>query len=232
MQNSKQNQTNRVVHWLLNAAKLIGLFVLYQLAMIPTMLPSIMHKTSGIGVILSALASLALLGLLIWWLIWLYRRQTPMVSRLPRPTRPIWGLVGMFALLEFGNVLSGLVVQQTPENQVILDKVFATNPVLNVILMALLAPIIEELIFRGLMYRWLFPRLTSWGRLVIAVAFSSILFALAHTTTFSPAIIAYLPIAIVLNLTYVWFNDIRYSLALHIINNSVAVIGMFALLSR
>ncbi|MEJ1302270.1 CPBP family intramembrane metalloprotease [Lactiplantibacillus plantarum] len=114
----------------------------------------------------------------------------------------------------------------------ILDKVFTTSPVINVVMMAVLAPIVEELIFRGLMYRWLFPRVTNWVSFTVALVFASLVFALAHTLSFSPALLAYLPIAVVLTFTYVWFNDIRYSVTLHIINNSLAMVGMLTLLSR
>ena len=42
---SKSHSTNRTVTWLLNIVKLIGLFALYQLAMIPTMMPAIRRIT-------------------------------------------------------------------------------------------------------------------------------------------------------------------------------------------
>ncbi|ERJ52665.1 CPBP family intramembrane metalloprotease [Lactiplantibacillus plantarum] len=229
---SKSHSTNRTVTWLLNIVKLIGLFALYQLAMIPTMMPAIRHGFSATATLIAGVASLVLLGSLIWWLVTIYRRQAPIVTSLSRPTRPVLTIVGLFILVELGNVLAGLIVKQTPENQVILDKVFTTSPVINVVMMAVLAPIVEELIFRGLMYRWLFPRVTNWVSFTVALVFSSLVFALAHTLSFSPALLAYLPIAVVLTFTYVWFNDIRYSIALHIINNSLAMVGMLTLLSR
>ncbi|WP_432541854.1 hypothetical protein [Lactiplantibacillus argentoratensis] len=108
-------KSNRsIVTWLLNIVKLIGLFVLYQLAMIPTMMPAIRHGFSATATLIAGVASLVLLGLLIWWLVTIYRRQAPIVTSLSRPTRPALTIVGLFILVELGNMLAGLIVRTNP----------------------------------------------------------------------------------------------------------------------
>lgn len=93
----------------------------------------------------------------------------------------------------------------------------------SLVVMALLAPLAEETVFRGLLYGWLDAR---WGA-TVAWAISSLLFAAAHA---EPAhIVLVLPLGL-------WFGFLRWrsgslwpSLVAHVINNGMAVVaGAFA----
>ena len=93
----------------------------------------------------------------------------------------------------------------------------------SLVVMALLAPLAEETVFRGLLYGWLDVR---WGS-TVAWAISSLLFAAAHA---EPAhIVLVLPLGL-------WFGFLRWrsgslwpSLVAHVINNGMAVVaGAFA----
>lgn len=94
--------------------------------------------------------------------------------------------------------------------------------VTSLLVMAVLAPLAEELVFRGLLYGWLDGR---WGA-TVAWAVSSILFAAAHA---EPAhVVLVLPLGL-------WFGFLRWrsgslwpSLAAHVVNNGMAVVaGVF-----
>lgn len=93
----------------------------------------------------------------------------------------------------------------------------------SLLVMAVLAPVAEETVFRGLLYGWLDAR---WGA-TVAWAASSVLFAAAHV---EPAhVILVLPLGL-------WFGFLRWrsgslwpSLVAHIVNNGMAVVaGAFA----
>ena len=87
----------------------------------------------------------------------------------------------------------------------------------SLLTIAILAPLVEELIFRGLLYGWLAGR---WGTIVAWIV-SSLAFAAAH---FEPAhIILVLPLGL-------WFGWLRRrtdslwpSLVSHMINNGIAI---------
>jgi uncharacterized protein len=87
----------------------------------------------------------------------------------------------------------------------------------SLLTIAVLAPLVEELIFRGLLYGWLAGR---WGTIVAWIV-SSLAFAAAH---FEPAhIILVLPLGL-------WFGWLRRrtdslwpSLVCHMINNGIAI---------
>ena len=89
---------------------------------------------------------------------------------------------------------------------------------------ALLAPMVEELIFRGLLYGWVESR---WGSMV-ALVVSSLAFAAAH---YEPAhILLVLPLGFLFGWLRRRTNSLVPSLVSHIVNNGFAVLSA-ALLS-
>jgi membrane protease YdiL (CAAX protease family) len=85
--------------------------------------------------------------------------------------------------------------------------------------LALLAPLVEELIFRGLFYGWVAGR---WGTTAAWIA-SSLAFAVAH---YEPAhIVLVLPLGFLFGWLRRRTNSILPSLASHIVNNGFAVIA-------
>jgi len=91
--------------------------------------------------------------------------------------------------------------------------------VASLVVMALLAPLAEEAVFRGLLYGWVAGR---WGTTIAWFA-SSILFAAAHV---EPAhVLLVLPLGL-------WFGWLRQrtdslwpSLVAHVVNNGLAVVA-------
>lgn len=87
----------------------------------------------------------------------------------------------------------------------------------TLVVLGLLAPLAEEVVFRGLLYGWLAGR---WGNLV-AFVLSSLAFAVAHTEP--------VHILLVLPLGF-WFGWLRWrtgslvpTIVAHIVNNTIAV---------
>jgi membrane protease YdiL (CAAX protease family) len=91
----------------------------------------------------------------------------------------------------------------------------------GLLLMVVLAPIVEELIFRGLLYRMLRER---WG-IWISVAVSAAFFSLVHHgILLSPQLIG----GIIFALAYEWSRSLWVSIALHMGANA-AVYGLVVL---
>lgn len=120
-------------------------------------------------------------------------------------------------------VLSFIVSQLGPQPEgvrQITDAVHNPSVLMPTFLvLAVLAPLVEELVFRGLLYGWIAGR---WGPLPAFVA-SSLAFAAAHG---EPA-----HIVLVLPLGF-WFGWLRWrtnslvpTIAAHMINNGFAVLG-------
>jgi membrane protease YdiL (CAAX protease family) len=90
---------------------------------------------------------------------------------------------------------------------------------MSLLLLAVLAPLVEELVFRGLLYGWLAGR---WGKRVGWIA-SSLAFAVAHT---EPAhIILVLPLGLLFGWLRQRTDSLLPSVVAHIANNGLALIA-------
>ncbi|SKA27537.1 CAAX protease self-immunity [Enhydrobacter aerosaccus] len=89
----------------------------------------------------------------------------------------------------------------------------------SLLLLGLLAPVVEELIFRGLLYGWIAGR---WGT-IPAWLVSSIAFAIAH---YEPAhILLVLPLGLLFGYLRRRTDSLLPSTVAHIVNNSFAVLA-------
>jgi len=89
----------------------------------------------------------------------------------------------------------------------------------SLLVLAVLAPLVEELIFRGLLYGWIAGRWNS----VAAWIVSSVAFAVAH---YEPAhIVLVLPLGILFGYLRRRTGSLLPSLAAHIVNNGFAVLA-------
>jgi membrane protease YdiL (CAAX protease family) len=90
---------------------------------------------------------------------------------------------------------------------------------MSLLLLAVLAPLVEELVFRGLLYGWLAGR---WGKRVGWIA-SSLAFAIAHT---EPAhIILVLPLGLLFGWLRQRTDSLLPSIVAHIANNGLALVA-------
>jgi membrane protease YdiL (CAAX protease family) len=87
----------------------------------------------------------------------------------------------------------------------------------------LLAPISEELYFRGLIHRWLQPRFTFWVRVLISTSF----FALAHFDSLAVVVASFL-LGMACAVIYELSQSLWMPILMHIFNNSLAVVLMYA----
>ena len=87
------------------------------------------------------------------------------------------------------------------------------------LVMAVLAPLVEELVFRGLLYGWLEGR---WGS-AVAFIVSSLAFAAAHYEW--KHIVLVLPLGLLFGYLRRRTNSLVPSLAAHMVNNGFAVVA-------
>ena len=96
----------------------------------------------------------------------------------------------------------------------------SSNP-LGIISMALLAPILEELLFRGAIQGYL---IASGSRPWIAIAIASLIFGVVHLNP------AQIPFAFLLGMMFGWLyyrtGSLLPGIVGHILNNSIATLGM------
>ncbi len=132
---------------------------------------------------------------------------------------PVFLLLAMAAIL----ILQLLKVEPTPQPAFTLFLTEERAPVIWWLLglIAIAGPVAEELFFRGLLYRWLRPRLGIWRGLIV----TALLFAVLHTN-----LMVFLPIfglGLLLGWAYEQTGSLAAPIAIHIFHNG----GMLALAS-
>ncbi len=99
------------------------------------------------------------------------------------------------------------------------------NFLLMLLLVGVIAPIVEEVLFRGVLYGWLRARLPLFAAVVISAA----IFAAAHVI---PVLLpALLVVGLILALAYELSGSLWTSILLHSLQNSLVVILIFVALA-
>lgn len=144
-----------------------------------------------------------------------------------KKTKSIWlTFIIAYAIIMFGNTLSswvlGLEGQTDTVNQAGLADLMTMLPIpLFFVMVVLVAPVTEEIIFRGFAAKYLFPQ-QEWLGLIAG----SIMFALVHTPTNFGSALVYGLLSGAMAYVYWRTKDIRYSIAFHAINNLIAFVAM------
>jgi membrane protease YdiL (CAAX protease family) len=134
-----------------------------------------------------------------------------------RPSALKWMLAAVGAYLLFAIFYSLLIVQ--PEQEDIADS-FGAIPV-QVLLIAIAAPVSEEVCFRGMLFGGLREKLPRLG----AALLSGLIFGGLHALTGVSAVPPLIVFGFLLALLYEKTGSIVPGILLHMLNNSVALLG-------
>ncbi|GAX04838.1 hypothetical protein IWT25_00132 [Secundilactobacillus pentosiphilus] len=163
---------------------------------------------------------------------WLYQRQLKRYN--PRRlghwafNRHRIGQLVMFFMLMLAVQVgwSQLIIHHLlpiPSNQSALNGQIRQLPFWNMAYGVAIAPVFEEYLFRGFFFNFFFSK-NSLTSNVLGVLVSGLIFGYLHTMSFSVTTLFYASLGWVLAGAYLYFKDIRYSIALHFLNNLWAVI--------
>ena len=133
------------------------------------------------------------------------------------------GLLGMLLISVLGTVLlRWLHGEVTTANQASLMEEFRRgNTMLLAIMLGVLAPIAEEIIFRGIIPLKIFKGYESWGYII-----GGLLFALFHGPTNIMSFVIYGGASVILTLLAYRTRRLEVSIAVHMINNGLPAILM------
>lgn len=93
------------------------------------------------------------------------------------------------------------------------------------LLAGVLAPIAEELYFRGVLFRWFRRR----AGLYVSAGLSAFIFGLFHL---QPMIaVAVMPLGFVAALVYEWSGSLWPSVVIHVVNNGLKILILYAILA-
>ena len=133
------------------------------------------------------------------------------------------GLLGMLLISVLGTVLLRLLHGEvTTANQASLMEEFRRgNTMLLAIMLGVLAPIAEEVIFRGIIPLKIFKGYESWGYII-----GRLLFAIFHGPTNIMSFVIYGGASVILILLAYRTRRLEVSIAVHMINNGLPAILM------
>ena len=113
-------------------------------------------------------------------------------------------------------------------SQQIVSQLTVEQPAFAFFMVVVFAPLTEELIFRGMLARYLFPKQDK-SKQVLFLLVSSVLFALIHFPGDVQQFFVYFSLGFSLGLAYISRKGLVYSISLHALNNLVSFLMILML---
>lgn len=138
---------------------------------------------------------------------------------------------GFLALVIVQQVMGMIMAYVIPESSVSLNQDILNQSAITmsswkmVVVFAILPAIIEEILVRGLIMRYLIPK-----KPMIGIVLSSLIFMGMHLTTVPIHALLYFLMGIILAIIYWRTDKIENAIAVHFLNNLLAVMGMIYLM--
>lgn len=107
-------------------------------------------------------------------------------------------------------------------SQKMLEELTHNQPLFTFFMAVIFAPLTEELTFRGMLARYVFPQQDNIKQTALFLLVSTVLFALAHFPTSPQQFLVYSALGLSMGLAYINKGGLAYSIALHALNNLIA----------
>ena len=107
-------------------------------------------------------------------------------------------------------------------NQQMVEELTHNQPLFSFFMVVVFAPLTEELTFRGMLARYVFPQQNNIKQIALFLLVSSIIFALVHFPGTPLQFLVYASLGFSLGLAYISKGGLAYSIALHALNNLIA----------
>ena len=107
-------------------------------------------------------------------------------------------------------------------NQQLVEELTHNQPLFSFFMVVVFAPLTEELTFRGILARYVFPQQDNVKQTALFLLVSSIIFALVHFPGTPQQFLVYASLGFSLGLAYISKGGLAYSIALHALNNLIA----------
>ena len=106
-------------------------------------------------------------------------------------------------------------------NQQMLEQMTHNQPLFSFFMVVVFAPLTEELTFRGMLARYVFPKQDNLKQTVLFLLISTIIFALVHLPGTPQQFLVYGSLGFSLGLAYISKGGLAYSMSLHALNNLI-----------
>ena len=114
-------------------------------------------------------------------------------------------------------------------NQQLLEELTHNQPLFTFFMAVVFAPLTEELTFRGMLARFVFPQQDNIKQTALFLLVSTVLFALAHFPTSPQQFLVYSALGLSMGLAYINKGGLAYSMGLHALNNLISFVMIMML---
>ena len=160
------------------------------------------------------------------YFVYKWYKMSPVTIGTTGLNRYIW----LPALVWFLVIIAQFFLPEDPSaNQQIITELALRQPIFSFFLIVVFAPLTEELIFRGMLACFLFPRQDNVKQTTLFLLVTSIIFALVHFPGTPQQFLVYGSLGLSLGLAYVRKGGLAYSIALHALNNLIGFLMILML---
>lgn len=222
----------QVKHYGINILTAVISFFLYGILQTFYFLPDLVQKKFRLDGRLQLAITIVLTIVFMWLIYWFYQRQLAKENNWHFNEKPHWYLK-KFKYVAFGFILiiaSQIILMNllggagaSPKNQTELMKFLKHGQYLFQIMVVLIGPILEEIIFRGFFFNTFCRtenKLNTWLGIII----SGFIFGFCHDPQLDKFILVYWAMGIILAWVYLKTRDLRYSMLVHILNNAMSLL--------
>ena len=114
-------------------------------------------------------------------------------------------------------------------NQQMLEQMTHNQPLFSFFMIVVFAPLTEELTFRGMLARYVFPQQDNIKQTALFLLVSSLIFALVHFPGTPLQFLVYASLGLSMGLAYINKGGLAYSMGLHALNNLISFVMIMML---
>lgn len=114
-------------------------------------------------------------------------------------------------------------------SQKMVDQLAQDQPLFTFFMAVVFAPLTEELTFRGMLARYVFPQQDNIKQTALFLLVSTIIFALVHFPTSPQQFLVYSALGFSMGLAYINKGGLAYSMGLHALNNLISFVMIMML---
>ena len=114
-------------------------------------------------------------------------------------------------------------------NQQTAEQLTHSQPLFSFFMIVVFAPLTEELTFRGMLARFVFPQQDNLKQTALFLLVSTVIFALVHFPTSPQQFLVYSALGFSMGLAYISKGGLAYSMGLHALNNLISFVMIMML---
>lgn len=114
-------------------------------------------------------------------------------------------------------------------SQQMAEQLTHNHPLFSFFMVVVFAPLTEELTFRGMLARFVFPQQDNLKQTALFLLVSTVIFALVHFPTSPQQFLVYSALGFSMGLAYISKGGLAYSMGLHALNNLISFVMIMML---